>query len=81
MHSLPNLRWLLLGIFIVHFSTITSAQELTKVKGTVIDKQTKEPLAFVNVAFIGTTVGTTTDADGQYLLQTQWASEQLQVSF
>jgi len=62
-------------------TTSASAQQLTKVKGTVIDKQTKEPIAFANVAFIGTTVGTTTDADGQYLLQTQWASELLQVSF
>jgi hypothetical protein len=81
MHFFPNPMWFLIGVFSFFCVTSISAQELTKVKGTIIDKQTKEPLAFVNVAFIGTTVGTTTDADGQYLLQTQWASEQLQVSF
>ncbi len=73
--------WVLSLFAFFCIGTTVNAQELTKVKGTVIDKQTKEPLAFVNVAFVGTTVGTTTDADGQYLLQTQWASDQLQVSF
>ncbi len=80
-HFFKSPYWIL-GIFAV-FCTVTtvSAQTLTKVKGTVIDKQTKEALAFVNVSFVGTTVGTTTDADGHYLIQTQWASNQLQVSF
>jgi len=29
--------------------------KLTRVRGTVIDKETKEPLPFVNIAFAGTT--------------------------
>ena len=74
-------KCLLLWGFTVFYFAFGNAQELTKVKGTIIDSQTKEPLAFVNVSFIGTTVGTTTDADGKYLLQTQWASQQLQASF
>ncbi len=78
--TLSNPYWILI-VFAVFSTSTLGAQEFTKVKGTVIDKQTKEPLAFVNVSFVGTTVGTTTDADGQYLIQTQWAGNQLQASF
>jgi len=55
--------------------------KLTRVRGTVIDKETKEPLPFVNIAFAGTTVGTTTDFDGKYEIETQWGSETLEVSY
>lgn len=55
--------------------------KLTKVRGLVIDKETKEPLPFVNVAFVGTTVGTTTDFDGKYEIETQWGSETIEVSY
>lgn len=79
MFFLPACRFI--GIFVFFCTATVSAQVLTKVKGTVTDKLTKEPIAFANVSFIGTTVGTTTDADGMYLIQTQWASNQLQVSF
>jgi len=43
----------------------------TKVKGTVTDRSTGEPLPFVNVWFPGTTVGVTTDFDGQYSIDTR----------
>ncbi|MFK7808655.1 MAG: DUF5686 family protein [Saprospiraceae bacterium] len=56
-------------------------QKLTKVKGTVIDGETKEPLPFVNVSFVGTSVGTTTDFDGKYSMSSQWASDKIQVSY
>ena len=55
--------------------------KLTKVRGLIIDKETKEPLPFVNVAFVGTTVGTTTDFDGFYEIETQWGSETIEVSY
>jgi hypothetical protein len=57
------------------------AQKLTKIKGTVIDSKTKEPLPFVNVAFKGANVGTTTDFDGKFYLETQWGTETLLASF
>jgi hypothetical protein len=59
----------------------TNAQSLTKVKGTIIDADTKEPLPFVNVSFKGANVGTTTDFDGNYYLETQWGTTTLQASF
>ncbi|MCW8897339.1 MAG: DUF5686 and carboxypeptidase regulatory-like domain-containing protein [Flavobacteriales bacterium] len=59
----------------------TNAQSLTKVKGTIIDADTKEPLPFVNVSFKGANIGTTTDFDGNYYLETQWGTTTLQASF
>ncbi|MCB0401804.1 MAG: carboxypeptidase-like regulatory domain-containing protein [Flavobacteriales bacterium] len=54
---------------------------MTRIKGTVVDAQTKEPLPFVNVAFKGANVGTTTDFDGKFSLETQWGTTVLQASF
>lgn len=53
------------------FCTGTFAQS-TKVKGTVTDASTGEPLPFVNVWFPGTTVGVTTDFDGNYTIDTRY---------
>jgi hypothetical protein len=51
------------------------------VYGTVIDAQTKEPLAFASVQFKGTKTGITTDLEGKYSLETYYASDSLQVTF
>ncbi len=59
----------------------TNAQSLTRIKGTIVDADTKEPLPFVNVSFKGANVGTTTDFDGNYYLETQWGTATLQASF
>ncbi len=56
-------------------------QKLTKVKGTVIDAETKEPLPFVNVFFEGASVGTTTDFDGKYSMSSQWATDKITASY
>ncbi len=56
-------------------------QKMTIVKGKVIDAETKEPLPFVNVRFVGKNVGTTTDYNGEYIIRTQWPSDKLEVSF
>ncbi len=71
---------MLLGIFCC-FSDSLSAQKFTKVKGKVIDANTKEPLPFVNIAFAGTNVGMTTDFNGFYNIQSKWASDTLLVSY
>ncbi len=44
-------------------------QAQTVVKGVVTDKDTRQPLPFVNVVFAGTTAGTRTDANGVYTLK------------
>jgi len=56
-------------------------KEKTKVKGVITDAQSGEPLPFVNVAFVGKNVGTTTDFNGKYQMDTKWGSDKVQASF
>lgn len=74
------LRYSLSVLLLLVFG-IAHGQEKTKVKGTITDAQTGEPLPFVNVAFLGKNVGTTTDFNGKYQLDTKWGSDKLQASF
>lgn len=53
----------------------------TRVRGKVTDAETGEALPFVNVFFTGTTIGITTDFDGQYYLETRQDVQELQASF
>ena len=62
-------------------SSVILAQEKTKVKGVITDAQSGEPLPFVNVAFVGKNVGTTTDFNGKYQMDTKWGSDKVQASF
>jgi hypothetical protein len=56
-------------------------QKITKIRGKVIDAETKEALPFVNIGSLGTTVGTSTDFDGFYELESQWVTDKLIVSY
>ncbi|MEM1119012.1 MAG: DUF5686 family protein [Bacteroidota bacterium] len=71
----------LLGVCTTSYLSAQTSDKLTKVKGIVIDQETKEPLPFVAIAFAGTSIGTTTDFDGKYELSTQFATESLEISF
>ena len=53
----------------------------TRVKGKVTDAKTGEVLPLVNVFFTGTTIGMTTDFDGEYYLETREEVTELQASF
>jgi hypothetical protein len=46
----------------------TSVVLAQKVTGTVLDAETREPIQFVNVYFANTTIGTTTDSQGLFVL-------------
>ena len=61
-------------------STVYS-QKMTRVRGVVIDANTKEPLPFVTIGFVGKNIGTITDYDGSYSIETQWASDKIQASY
>jgi len=39
-----------------------------KIAGTVIDRSTKEPLIGANVVLVGTSMGSPTDMDGNYMI-------------
>jgi hypothetical protein len=73
-------KYFLSGLFTALFF-VTNAQDVTRIKGVVLDANTKEPLPFVNVTFRDANVGTTTDFDGKYNLETQWAKSTLAASF
>lgn len=51
-------------------TTVDVFAQSTKIKGKVIDSETGEPIPFVNIFFTGTTIGVSTDLDGQYHLET-----------
>ena len=61
--------------------TINGFSQKTKVYGTVTDVETKEPLPFVNVTFQGSKIGTTTDLDGYYELESYYGTDSLSASF
>ncbi|MFT7153631.1 MAG: hypothetical protein ACI9Z7_000689, partial [Alteromonas macleodii] len=77
---MTNFRYFLLALFML-ISSVILAQEKTKVKGVITDGQSGEPLPFVNVAFVGKNVGTTTDFNGKYQMDTKWGSDKVQASF
>ncbi|MCF6183066.1 MAG: DUF5686 and carboxypeptidase regulatory-like domain-containing protein [Bacteroidales bacterium] len=57
------------------------SQKMTRIRGTVINAKTKEPIPFANVIFAGKNIGTTTDYKGNYSIETQWASKTVQASY
>ena len=49
--------------------------------GKIYDAKTREALPFVNIAFKGSKIGTTTDIDGEYRIETYYAEDSLVASF
>jgi len=47
------------------------SSDITKVRGTVVDADTGEPIPFAGIFFKGTTVGLTADIDGKFTLETR----------
>ena len=50
--------------------TINAFSQTTKVRGIIIDSQTKESIPFVNIIFKGTSVGNVSDFEGVFFLET-----------
>ena len=55
--------------------------QVTKVRGKVIDAETKEPLPFVSVSYQNSTIGTITNTDGEFFIETQNPTDTLIVYF
>lgn len=64
-------------ILILLTANVVFSQSVTRVYGTVVDAETGEPLPFVDVGFKNTSVGTTTDLDGKYEIETRFPSDSL----
>jgi len=63
-------RLLLVPLLFTLLAPCAAAQS-TRVRGRVTDAATGAPLRFAGVVFPGTTVGTTTDEEGRYALETR----------
>lgn len=61
------------------FAAASYAQ--TKVSGKIVDFDTREPLPFVSVAFKGTSTGTTTDFEGNFLISSDKPVDSLLASY
>lgn len=55
--------------------------QATKVRGKIIDAESREPIPFVNISYIGTGIGTVTDFNGDYFLETKTPGDTLVVSY
>jgi len=72
----------LLVLWVVFFSLSVGAQERGTVTGKVTDKEMNdESLPFANVFIKGTTIGTTTDFDGNYTLSLEEGEHVIVFSF
>lgn len=71
---------LLFHLLLAIISTST-AQDVTKVRGQVYDAKTGETIPFATIVFQGTTIGTSTDLDGKYSIDTRFASDSLTCTF
>ena len=69
MHIRMKNKWLFLW-FIVLLVPLQSISQNTFIKGVITDSLTKEPLPFVSIVFVNTSIGTVTDFEGKYILQT-----------
>jgi hypothetical protein len=74
---LPRLALLCALAGMAHQAT---AQQ-TRISGKVYDAETKEPLPFVNIAFVESRLGTTSDMDGNYRIETYYATDSIRASF
>lgn len=61
-------RILFLLIFLCTATLLLLAQPVHQVKGTVIDKNSRQPLEFMNVMILGLNKGAVTDAEGHFTI-------------
>ncbi len=61
--------------------SLSSIAQKTVVTGVVKDAENQEPLPFVNVVFKGSKIGTATDINGSYRLETYYPTDSLVCSF
>jgi hypothetical protein len=69
-----------LNFFFCFITSIALAQE-TVVKGKITDVNSGDPIPYANVIFQGTTIGATTDFDGNFELKSEAASDTIVVSY
>jgi len=78
-----NSHIIILGILLLFMvlTSSTSSAQTTKIRGKVTDITTGETLPYVNITIPGTTIGTITDLNGEYYLETRERGDSLGASF
>ena len=71
---------LLFIVYCLLFIVYCFAQTI-KISGKVTDALTNESIPFANITFQGTNIGTTSDINGNYLIETSTPSDTLIASF
>lgn len=79
-NPLLNIR-IVLSLMFVLMALSLSSQQVTSIKGKVIDATTGEPLIFVDLGFVGTYVGVNSEDDGSYILESKFGSDTMFVSY
>jgi hypothetical protein len=60
---------LLLSVVVLLMPSVVVAQSAAgKLAGKVLDSETKEPLIGANITIVGSSMGTSTDIDGEYFI-------------
>lgn len=81
MKFLKSKKQILLSLLLCFVASFAFSQKMTKIKGSVTDAETKEPIMFANVAFVGSSIGTDTDLDGNFEIETKFATDSIQVTY
>lgn len=79
-YTFLNAFWIITIFCICSIGNTLNAQT-TIVKGTVTDQDTGEPLIVAAVAFVGTNTGVNTDYDGNYELESNSATDSIEISY
>jgi hypothetical protein len=72
-------KTIVFSLYFILFVNFVFAQK-TIVKGKVFDIETNEPLPFVSVSFKDSKIGTITDINGNYAIETYYIKDSLEVS-
>ena len=62
-------RLLTLLLFFNTMLLLLQAQPMHQIKGTVIDKNSRQPLEFINVMIIGLNKGSVTNVEGRFTIE------------
>ncbi|MBN1988296.1 MAG: carboxypeptidase-like regulatory domain-containing protein [Bacteroidales bacterium] len=76
-----QIRKKIYSLLVLLLLVLVAQAQVTKLRGKISDSQSGEPLPFVNVSFPGTTIGTVTDFDGNFFLETRTPGDSLSVSY
>ena len=79
--SIHRERLIFIGLLLLLIFPLNSFAQKTIVSGRVYDAETNEPLPFVNITFKNSKIGGNSDLDGNYKIETYYATDSLVVTF